>query len=273
MSVKNGVPRRKGYGLYGRIAYLLADTGLTLSRLPVIRWLTAPMASRRSLKVVTVPVDAVIRREPAILPFDVARQLIEASSYIVVANTCMCREGHNCEDYPTDLGCLFLGQGAKRVTMRGRTRPVTREEALAHVKRAVSLGLVTNAIWSTVELAMIGGDPASTVELCFCCPCCCLAFKTKNASRAFVDGITGLGISAVNNPDDCTRCHNCVNACPFAAVSVSMRYGPIIDPARCKGCGRCETVCHPGVLKIIPARTTGGSSGPKILDEFLDMVK
>jgi Pyruvate/2-oxoacid:ferredoxin oxidoreductase delta subunit len=226
---------------------------------------------------VTIPVGAAIKSNPAVLPMDAARRLVDSASYIAVTDVCFCRESHSCRDYPVGLGCLFLGKGAKKIGLRGRVHSITKDNALAHLERARTLGLITNVIWSTTEFHAIGADPRSTVELCSCCPCCCLAFKTRKASRAFIDGIAGFGISKVVTPiEECTRCTNCVHVCPFAAITVDIHSGPYIDPGRCKGCGRCETICKPGVLKIFPVEPAARATplpGTMYLEEFLDMVK
>jgi Pyruvate/2-oxoacid:ferredoxin oxidoreductase delta subunit len=283
MPGKDMAPGGKGYGIAGRIAYGAASIGLGLSKLPVAGALVSRVAAKKRFKVltiptgiVTIPVDATLRSNPAVLPFDAARQLVEAAVCIVVTDTCLCRESHRCEDYPVGLGCLFLGEGARAMSLHGRVRPIKREDALAHLDRARALGLVNNLIWSTTELRALGAEPSRTVELCSCCPCCCLAFKTRNASRAFVDGIAGFGVAKVMAPEDCTRCTNCVRACPFGAIRVDMRDGPHVDTGRCKGCGRCETACKPRVLKIFPAEPAGGATplpGTVYFEEFLAMVR
>lgn len=276
MAGKGAAPRLKGYGFIGKAMYLTADLGLRLSTLPVIGRIVDLIASRRRLKVVTVPVGAIFNRSPAVLHIDAAKQLVEASSYIVRTNTCMCRESQHCKEYPDDLGCLFLGDGARKMGINSRVQPVTKEEALAHLDRASELGLITNVIWSSLELTALGADPGHAVELCSCCPCCCLAFKTRNASLAFIDGIAGFGISRVLDKDDCTRCTNCVNACPFRAIRIDMRDGPIIDERRCKGCGRCVVVCGPAALKIVPFESVTSSTplpGTLYLEEFLEKVR
>ena len=276
MAGKDAAQRVKGYGTIGEVMYLTAAIGLRLSALPVIGRVVDLIASGRRLKVVTVPVGTIFYRSPAVLHIDAAKQLVESSSYIVRTNTCMCRESKHCKEYPVDLGCLFLGDGARKMSLHGRVQPVTKEEALAHLDRASELGLITNVIWSSLELTALGVDPGHTVELCSCCPCCCLAFKTRNASLAFLDGIAGFGVSHVLDKDDCTRCTNCVSACPFRAIQVDLRDGPSVDERRCKGCGRCVAVCGPAALKIVPFEYVKSSTplpGTLYLEEFLEKVR
>jgi Pyruvate/2-oxoacid:ferredoxin oxidoreductase delta subunit len=283
MPGKDLAPGGKGYGLAGAVAYRAVSLGLKLSRLPLAGSLVDRLAVKKRLKVltipsgmVTIPVGAALKSNPAVLPFDAAKRLIEASSYIIVTDVCMCREAHDCREYPAGLGCLFLGPGARKMSLHGRVRSISRDDALAHLERARSLGLITNVIWSSAELHALGADPASTVELCSCCPCCCLAFKTRGASRAFIDGIAGFGVAKAVAPDDCTRCTNCARACPFGAIRVDMHDGPHVDVERCKGCGRCETACKPRVLKIFPVEPAERATplpGTMYLEEFFAMVK
>ena len=276
MPGKDTAPGIKGYGLAGAVAYLTVSIGMKLSRVPLAGRLVDRFAAKKRLRVVTIPVGAALKSSPAVLPFDAAKRLIEASSYICATRVCMCREAGGCRDYPVSLGCLFLGQGARSMGRHIGVHEVTKGEALAHLEQARSLGLVTNLIWSSLELNALGADPAYTVELCSCCPCCCLAFKTRGASRAFIDGIAGFGLAKVVAPDDCTRCTNCVHACPFGAIRVDMHDGPNVDSGRCKGCGRCETACKPRVLKIFPVEPAERATplpGTMYLEEFLTMVR
>jgi NAD-dependent dihydropyrimidine dehydrogenase PreA subunit len=260
----------------GKAMHLAVGAGLLASRIPLLGRLLDGLASPGRVKAVTVPVGASIKAGPAVLPYDAARRLIESAGYILGLDSCMCRDSQGCRDYPHDLGCLFIGEGARKMAKSGMARQVSTAEALGRLERARSLGLVTNLIWLRPELRVMGADPSRTVEMCFCCPCCCIAVKTKNGSKAFVDAITGLAVSRPVNPEACTRCTNCELGCPFKAIKVDLREGPVIDAERCKGCGRCELACKQGVLKILPldaAKGGGTLPGHAYLEEFFEMVR
>ncbi len=267
-------------GLGYAIAYRMALLFFSLSKLPVVgRLFEAPVAARR-FTVVTVPVNAKLRETSAILPFDMIRRLVDSAAYVAIAEHCVCREAHSCKDYPSSPGCVYLGEGARSI--KYRTRQASKQEAVEWLERARSLGLVTNVVWSSVEFEAIGANPSRTVEICSCCPCCCLMFKTRDASKAYLDNILGFGTARVTSPDSCTRCTNCEAACPFKAVRVDMHEGPAVDATRCKGCGRCVDACRAGVLKVLPNENPGaitdayGHSTPNahvFVERFLDMVK
>ena len=43
-------------------------------------------------------------------------------------------------------------------------------------------------------------------------------------------------------------CGICVDACPYGALSFDSQRRPVVDPARCNGCGACEAICPASVL-------------------------
>jgi Pyruvate/2-oxoacid:ferredoxin oxidoreductase delta subunit len=265
--------------VYGA-AYYMAVSFLGLSRIPVIGRPFEALGTAARLKVVTVPVGRMVQGTSAILPYDSVARLVETASYVAIADTCLCRQAHQCKDYPLAPGCIYLGEGAR--TIRYKMRPATRQEALGWLKEARSMGLVTNVIWSSVELDALGADASRTVEVCSCCPCCCLLFKTRDASKAYMENILGFGVCKVTDADACARCTNCERACPFKAIRVDAHDGPSIDEARCKGCGRCEAVCRAKVLKVFPKEPGNGLVNSRehstpyaddMMERFLAMVR
>jgi len=53
-----------------------------------------------------------------VLPSEVLRDVIKRSNYHFVMDFCICRVASDCKDYPHELGCLFLGKGAKRISKK-----------------------------------------------------------------------------------------------------------------------------------------------------------
>lgn len=196
-----------------------------------------------------VDVRARIRSVPVVLTPDLARELVSRAAYLSLAHHCPCRTDRHCAAYPADFGCLYLGEGARGIVAKGNARAIDRQRALDHVSSAAELGLVHMVLWTSAELRSLGGDAKRALELCACCPCCCLDRRTGGGAKAYVDGIAGLGIARAD--DGCTGCGECEPVCPMRALTVSAD-GPAINADRCKGCGRCARACRQGILRVHP---------------------
>ncbi|MBN2153618.1 MAG: 4Fe-4S ferredoxin, partial [Candidatus Lokiarchaeota archaeon] len=117
-------------------------------------------------------VDA--RPESMAVPSRVVDHYIDQASVHVVMHKCVCRDAAHCKDYPVDLGCLFMGEAASRISP-ALGRRVTKEEAREHARKCRDAGLVhlvgRNKL-DTVWLNVRPGEKLLTV--CNCDPCCCL---------------------------------------------------------------------------------------------------
>jgi len=71
------------------------------------------------------------------------------------------------------------------------------------------------------------------------------AFNALGHLRA--EMVTSQAPVAVVDEKLCTGCGNCVETCPFGAISMRKREGVLdlsqIDPLLCKGCGNCVVAC------------------------------
>ncbi len=225
----------------------------------------------------TVSADVRIRSTPVVLTPDIARELIEKASFISLAPRCPCRDERKCANYPVTFGCLYLGEGARGIVARGNAVEIDRQEAAGHLRRAVETGLVPMILWTSAELRELGADASRALELCSCCPCCCISRRTGDGMKAYVDGITGLGIARAEG--DCTACGECERACPLGAITI-IDDGPQVNPDRCKGCGRCARVCKQGVLQVYPLEMVPSFSDDwqmiparDFVDEILKTIK
>jgi ferredoxin len=209
------------------------------------------MAGQKRVKVVEPGIS--IRRWPVVLTTGLAKTLVASSSFIALARNCSCRDRRHCPGYPQDFGCIYLGEGARGIVSRGNATEVSAEEAIDHVLAAREMGLVHMAIWSSAELRGLGADASRALELCACCPCCCIPHRIDSDNRAVLDGVIGLGLARAIK-DSCSHCGTCVTSCPFHALKIS-EDGPVVDGERCKGCGRCESACQEGMLEIEDRQT------------------
>jgi len=179
-----------------------------------------------------------------VLPIELVRKAIEESSYRAIMNKCMCRAGHKCTHYPIDLGCIFMGKAAKHVVENNVAREASVKEALAHIDRAAKIGLLCMCGWMEIERILWGirlEEQYRFLEICFCCPCCCLAFR--NFARMpveFTQRARSIGW-VVSEVTCCTMCGKCIEICPLKARSINGDTVTVSDT--CFGCGLCAINC------------------------------
>ena len=207
--------------------------------------------------VMPLNVDITDQSEKTIVPMDMIRDSLKKVEYIVGMDSCLCRDATDCADYPHDLGCLFLGEAAKIVEKHGLGRRFTYEEACERVDRAAKAGLMGQAVWIEVE-QMLWGVPNDLMdhfmEICFCCPCCCIAMKlARNATEKERHRFHPSGWTAVPDPGKCVGCGDCINGrngCPVEALSFGEDGRIHIDQEHCVGCGICRSRCTHDAIHI-----------------------
>lgn len=188
-----------------------------------------------------VPINRVMPAEEAVkpewvLPYDdVKSVLMKAETFSI--NDCICRVqrkhvGKEC-DFPLHM-CLSFSP-VKRAPKPG---DVSREEALALLKKASDIGLV-HTVSNSQEVGYV----------CNCCGCCCTILR----------GITEWGIEnsvahanyyAVLNEDECVACGACAERCQVNAITHTDDI-PEVVLERCIGCGVCVTGCPSGALELV----------------------
>ncbi|MEW6079884.1 MAG: 4Fe-4S dicluster domain-containing protein [Thermodesulfobacteriota bacterium] len=196
--------------------------------------------------------------ENVVLPIDVIRQSIMASSYRAIMHQCLCRTGRQCRDYDSRLGCIFLGPGAEATVKNGVAREATVAESLAHLEKAVGSGLVGMGMWIEAENYIWGIKKEhhhQWLEICFCCPCCCIALQNLRKVTPDVRGrFRHMGWQA-RLAGACDGCGRCPAACPVEAIH--MADGGVRISGACLGCGLCVSACPAGALEVSPVSQGG----------------
>ena len=187
------------------------------------------------------------------LPSGIVHGFIDEASFHWIMDFCICREANKCEDYPRDLGCLFMGEAARRIDPK-LGHPATREEAHAHIRRADEVGLIhvigrnkLDAVWLDVS----PGERLLTV--CNCCPCCCLWKMLPSLNGAISGRVTKMDGVEVTIGEGCAGCGACQGVCFVDAIEIEDGKARITD--QCRGCGRCVEAC-PNKAITLTAPTT-----------------
>ena len=204
----------------------------------------------------TLSVDAERDFRSVVVPMDLVHKAIDEALYIGGMKECLCRAGNDCQAYPHDLGCLFLNMGGKVVVDHGMAVEFTKEQAHERVNKAAELGLVCESLWVEVEQLIWGfrnDQMDAFLEICFCCPCCCVAFNlSKNATRDVKRRFSPSGWTAVVDHELCVGCRKCLDDyCPQDAVHFRASDGKmVVDQENCVGCGFCRSRCPQGAIKL-----------------------
>lgn len=183
-----------------------------------------------------------------ILPIDMMKQMVMDSDYRAIMYECLCRTANSCHSYPTNHGCIFIGQSAKAIVNKHVGREASIDEAISHINKGAALGLVGHAMWVEVEKFLFGfksgDDTAHWLEICFCCPCCCSAFKLiRNTNQKDIkERFRSIGWKAKINNATCNMCMKCIKKCPVNAITIKEN-SIYIDEESCLGCGLCASNC------------------------------
>lgn len=198
--------------------------------------------------VLPLNVDMADEGKSTVLPIDLIMDLIDRAEYIAQMNRCICRSAHDCQDYDQEFGCLFFNMAGVTAVNNGLARPVTKEEAKQHVYDARDKGFIGQALYVELEQMVWGFENEKMdefMEVCFCCPCCCVALDVcKNANRTIKNRFGGAAFTAVIDHDKCTQCGKCIEKCPQATISQGADGKVTIDQEHCIGCGFCKSVCE-----------------------------
>lgn len=203
------------------------------------------------LNVSYFPVNTDVDSTSQPLPVILLDEIIRKSPHRVITKTCTCREAKQCKNYDYHIGCIHIGEPTKQEPDTVAYH-VSAEEAIAHVHKAVDLGLypfvghagVDNLIWG-VDL----DKPFLTV--CFCCPCCCLNMHGyKSLTEENQSNYHRLkGVHILVDEDKCIGCGKCAEKCFANAIDI-VGGKCVIFNYSCKNCGVCAQICPQKAITV-----------------------
>lgn len=186
-----------------------------------------------------------------VLPSQVLREMITRSRYHFIMDTCICRTSNDCQNYPHDMGCLFLGKGTQRISSKlGRT--VSAAEAIQHINRCQEAGLVPIIGRNKIDSLWLNTGPKEELlSICHCCQCCCLWKMTPNLPENMASNFSAMeGVEIVFQEEKCNNCGLCAGALCFVDA-ITLENGKIKrNMEKCRICGRCAEICPKGAVKI-----------------------
>lgn len=229
-----------------------------LSKIPIIRLIYSKMIFEKSNltyltkdKVVEITLNKKIQQPDSIVvPSSVVEHFIEKSSYRVIMNFCLCREANRCKNYPIEMGCLFMGEAAKKIPS-SFGRPASKKQALEYVEKCRKLGLIHLIGRDRIDETWLGvGSKIPLITICNCCNCCCLwrmlPYLDDRLSSS-VKRMPGVKIKVNENCNGCGIC--CKNVCFINAIKISNDIAEINES--CLACGRCVQICPNNAIELV----------------------
>jgi NAD-dependent dihydropyrimidine dehydrogenase PreA subunit len=192
-----------------------------------------------------IPVNKSIETgKQKILDADSVDRIIESAEVIAVTK-CTCRIiAHKC-DKPLEV-CLQVNNAARYTLDRGSGRELTKEEALAVLRKCEEEGLVH----VTMNKMHVGHF------ICNCCDCCCQALPLVISEGLKICDPSRF--QAAIDADLCSACETCFDRCYFNAIEEietengSTVMGVIGD--KCMGCGLCQVTCPEEAISLTAVR-------------------
>lgn len=183
-----------------------------------------------------------------VLPSQVVEHFIGEANYHWIMDKCICRDSLTCQDYPIDLGCLFLGEAALGINPK-LGRRVSREEARAHVSKCREQGLVHVIGRNKLDSVWLGVQPGhKLLTVCNCCPCCCIWRAAPYLAPEISRKVTRMPGLSVRVTELCEGCGTCLTKCFVQAIHLADGRAAIGD--ECKGCGRCVEACPHEAIEL-----------------------
>jgi UDP-glucose 4-epimerase len=126
---------------------------------------------------------------------------------------------------------------------------LTTSEALAHIRKAINLGLTPLIVHTAFDAFMLGIPMEKMLAICFCCDCCCTVRSSlRYGPPAFWDTVERLPGLSVQVEEGCIGCGTCVDLCHVHAITLGNGEAHIGE--LCKGCGRCVEACPEGAIRM-----------------------
>jgi ferredoxin len=192
------------------------------------------------------PIDPPVQ---TVLPSQVVAHFIEQANYLWIMDTCFCRDAEQCENYPIDLGCLFMGEAVLRINPK-LGHLATKAEALDHIQRCREAGLVHLIGRNKIDTVWMGVKPGGRLlTICNCCPCCCLWQVLPRLAPEISQKFTKMPGVRVTVTDRCVGCGKCTrDVCFLDAIHLEGDRAVIEE--ECLGCGRCAEICPEGAIAV-----------------------
>ena len=177
-----------------------------------------------------------------IIPYPMVRDLVLKGPPDVVAYDCSCRMSRKDHCEPTQV-CMIIGQPFVDFILEHHpktSKRLTQAEAIELLQAEHKRGHMHSAWFKDACLGRF-------YVICNCCKCCCAGIESMMKYGSPMMASSGYVIQV--DEQRCTTCGNCVEVCPFDALS--MKDSLEISWEKCMGCGACTSQCPSEALTLV----------------------
>ena len=183
-----------------------------------------------------------------VVPYPLARKIVLNGPPDVVVFDCPCRLSRDSHCEPTQV-CMVVGKPFTDFILEhhpGNAKRLTQTKALELLEAEHQRGHLHSAWFKDAMLDRF-------YAICNCCKCCCGGIQMMKKG---VPMLASSGYVAEIDSDLCAGCDDCMEACPFDALTKNGD-GVARNWDLCMGCGVCETACSTGAISMVPDERKG----------------
>ncbi|MEG0875851.1 MAG: FAD-dependent oxidoreductase [Oscillospiraceae bacterium] len=164
-----------------------------------------------------IPVETAISGETRKATYEEITYWLDKYNPSISVGDCQCRRsrrlmGEGCGHKEEEL-CIIVGETAESCIRTGRTRRITKEEALDIIKKAEEKGYMH-------QVTNMDG-PDKIFAICNCCICSCFALRTSQYFNS--PNMSRSNYIAKIDKEKCVACGQCVETCPSNAVKMGQK--------------------------------------------------
>ncbi len=174
-----------------------------------------------------IPIQTALDGQTRVASYEEITYWLDKYSPSISVGDCECRisrrlMGEGCGHLEKDM-CVIVGHTAESTIRSGKTRRITKQEALDIFKKAEENGLMH-------QVTNIDG-PDKIFAICNCCRCSCFALRTSQYFNT--PNMSNCNYVAKLDKEKCTACGQCVENCPGDALKMGQKLctvNPIVVP-------------------------------------------
>lgn len=249
MQRKALIDHKPPFPAFNKLGMKFFELVFKTSGLPVLRDLH-PWTNRNKTNLSWLPINQNIERTASTpAPAEVVADHIKRAKHLSIVDFCGCRRNLQCQDYPEEIGCLFMGESSLEIRSE-YNHQVSRDKALLHLEKAVKANLVPVMGKARVDNFIFQvPDKGKLLTVCFCCECCCITrfmrhLPAERLNEIFVP-LEGLSVEVDHT---CIGCGTCEKKCFIGAITIEN--GRSVIGEKCRLCGRCARFCPQGAIKL-----------------------